>query len=133
MRRLKGPARHLIAVGALAGLAACGGVGPRPPVPGSQPTLTAQAGPPATGAPGSAAAPPPGTAIPTDLGSEALNRRLLSQVSAPTGDSDLPIGAGDLIEVSVFEVEELSKLRLRIPLRGAVTLPLIGSIPAAGK
>jgi polysaccharide biosynthesis/export protein len=48
-------------------------------------------------------------------------------------DGDLPIGAGDLIEVSVFEVEELSKIRLRVPLRGWVSLPLLGQIEAAGR
>jgi polysaccharide export outer membrane protein len=43
------------------------------------------------------------------------------------------MGPGDLIEVSVFEVEELSKLKLRIPIRGTITFPLIGQIPAAGR
>jgi polysaccharide export outer membrane protein len=43
------------------------------------------------------------------------------------------MGPGDLIEISVFEVEELSKIRLRIPLRGTITLPLIGQLFAAGR
>jgi polysaccharide export outer membrane protein len=43
------------------------------------------------------------------------------------------VGPGDLIEISVFEVEELSRLKLRIPLRGTITLPLIGQIAASGK
>jgi polysaccharide export outer membrane protein len=43
------------------------------------------------------------------------------------------VGPGDLIEISVFEVEELSKIRLRIPLRGTITLPLIGQVSAAGR
>ncbi len=63
----------------------------------------------------------------------ALNSRLLSHVSAPGPQIDLAMGPGDLIEISVFEVEELSKLKLRIPLRGTVTLPLIGQITAAGR
>ena len=63
----------------------------------------------------------------------ALNRRLLEQAARSADDNDLPVGAGDLIEVSVFEVEELSRIRLRIPHRGIVTLPLVGQIQAAGR
>jgi len=133
LSRSEGVVRRLILFGALAGLAACGGVQPRPPGSGAPPPMTAQAGSPTMGAPGPVAASPPSAAVPTDFGAAALNSRLLGQVSAPTAASDLPVGPGDLIEVSVFEVEELSKLRLRIPLRGQVTLPLIGQIPAAGK
>jgi polysaccharide export outer membrane protein len=33
----------------------------------------------------------------------------------------------------VFEVEELSKLKLRVPTRGVVALPLIGHVQAAGR
>ena len=64
-----------------------------------------------------------------------LNRRLLEQLarSAVHNDNDLPVGAGDLLEVSVFEVEELSRIRLRVPQRGVVTLPLVGQIQAAGR
>jgi polysaccharide export outer membrane protein len=54
-------------------------------------------------------------------------------VSAPGPATDLAVGPGDLIEISVFEVEELSKLKLRIPLRGTVTLPLVGQIAASGR
>ena len=56
---------------------------------------------------------------------------LLSQLPPPPPDEDLPIGPGDLIEISVFEVEELSKIKVRIPMRGTITLPLIGPTPAA--
>lgn len=83
--------------------------------------LQAAAGPP--GAAGLPGAPDPATA--------ALNTALLGQVSPAAGD-DLPIGAGDLVEVSVFEVPELSGLKLRVPLKGTVTLPLVGAVPAAG-
>ena len=63
----------------------------------------------------------------------ALNRRLQEQVARSAADNDLPVGAGDLLEVSVFEVEELSRIRLRVPHRGVVTLPLVGQIQAAGR
>ena len=65
--------------------------------------------------------------------SAALNLRLLAKVTPSGGDGDLPVGPGDLIEVSVFEVEELSKLKLRIPARGMISLPLIGQVQAAGR
>jgi polysaccharide export outer membrane protein len=71
--------------------------------------------------------------VPPNPGAVALNSRLLNHVSTPGGEVDLSMGPGDLIEISVFEVEELSKLKLRIPLRGTITLPLIGQIPAAGR
>ena len=71
--------------------------------------------------------------VPGDSGAAALNSRLLSQARAPIGAADLPVGPGDLIEISVFEVDELSKLKLRIPIRGTITLPLIGQIRAAGR
>jgi len=63
----------------------------------------------------------------------ALNTRLLSHALPKTDDSDPVLGAGDLIEVSVFEVEELSKLKMRIPQRGVVRLPLLGAQQAAGR
>lgn len=66
-------------------------------------------------------------------GTASLNRRLLEQSARSAGDLDLPIGAGDLLEISTFEVEELSKLRVRVPLRGPITLPLVGQVEAAGR
>jgi polysaccharide export outer membrane protein len=62
-----------------------------------------------------------------------LNRRLLEQAARSSEGADLPVGTGDLIEVSVFEVEELSRLRLRVPGKGIISLPLIGQIQAAGR
>ena len=50
----------------------------------------------------------------------------------PTDAADLTLGAGDLIEVSVFDVPELSNLKARIPSSGAITLPLLGAVSAAG-
>jgi polysaccharide biosynthesis/export protein len=70
---------------------------------------------------------------PAPAASASLNLRLLEKVSPTDGDGDLPVGPGDLIEISVFEVEELSKLRLRIPARGVISVPLIGHIQAAGR
>jgi polysaccharide export outer membrane protein len=70
---------------------------------------------------------------PGNPGNAALNSRLLSRASSLSADSDLPLGTGDLIEISVFEVEELSKLKVRISRRGTIALPLVGSLTAAGR
>jgi len=69
--------------------------------------------------------------LPTTVATD-LNRKLLSHLTPPTEETDLPLGPGDLIEISVFDVPELSSLKLRVPVGGSVTLPLIGAIPAAG-
>src|SRR5258705_152342 len=64
----------------------------------------------------------------------SLNRRLVGQGAARSvGDTELPIGPGDLIELSVFEVDELSKLRVRVPMKGTVSLPLVGQVQATGR
>jgi polysaccharide export outer membrane protein len=70
---------------------------------------------------------------PSDLATASLNSELLQRAMPPTADSDLPLGPGDLIELSVFEVEELSKLKVRISRRGTINLPLLGAITAAGR
>jgi polysaccharide export outer membrane protein len=46
---------------------------------------------------------------------------------------DVRLGTGDLIEVSVFDVPELSSLKARIPASGTITLPLLGAVTAAGQ
>jgi polysaccharide biosynthesis/export protein len=74
-----------------------------------------------------------GAALGDGRGATALNKRLLGQMAQSPPDTDLPLGAGDIIEISVLEVDELSKFRARIPLRGAITLPLIGPLTAASR
>lgn len=73
-------------------------------------------------------------ALPTASNPHAAepDAKILSPLREFPADADLPLGPGDLLEVSVFDVPELSKLKLRIPLSGTITLPLIGAIPAAG-
>src|SRR6185436_21182717 len=64
----------------------------------------------------------------------SLNRRLVAPGAARSVlDAELPIGPGDLIELSVFEVDELSKLRVRVPMKGTVSLPLVGQVQATGR
>ncbi|GMU43063.1 MAG: polysaccharide export protein [Xanthomonadales bacterium] len=48
------------------------------------------------------------------------------------GVSDYRIGPNDTIEVSVYQMEELSR-SVRVSSRGTITLPLLGAIQAAGK
>lgn len=55
-----------------------------------------------------------------------------SSSGAYQGGSDYRIGAQDLLEISVFGVQELSK-EVRVNSNGQVTLPLIGAIMAGGK
>ena len=75
--------------------------------------------------------PAPSVAVPAASASD-LNRKLLIQTPSAEDESDLPLGPGDLIEVSVFDVQELSGLKLRISNSGSIALPLIGTLPAAG-
>jgi hypothetical protein len=51
---------------------------------------------------------------------------------ADVAETDLAIGPGDLIEITVLHVPELERLELRIPQQGSVALPLLGPLPAAG-
>lgn len=46
--------------------------------------------------------------------------------------SDYPVGAGDVLEISVPAIEELRDRIVRISGEGAISLPFIGSVQAAG-
>lgn len=61
-----------------------------------------------------------------------LNRKLRG-LARPGGEIDLPLDTGDLVEVSVFDVPELSSIRVRIPQSGEVVLPLIGAVNASNR
>ena len=49
----------------------------------------------------------------------------------PTGDSAVRLGAGDLVEVSVYNVPELNT-KLRVSTNGEIYLPLINEVHIAG-
>jgi len=123
----------LVAAVAVA-VSACSAASPHLTDPSqARPVSAAQTAPIAVVSPLAPGAPLPEIQLPKESGAAALNSRLLNHVSPPGGEADLSMGAGDLIEISVFEVDELSKLKLRIPMRGTITLPLIGQVPAAGR
>lgn len=46
--------------------------------------------------------------------------------------ADLPIGPGDVLTISVAEVEELQRQQLRVAPDGTIGLPLIGTMEVAG-
>lgn len=126
---------HYMVAGAITiTLAACGGTrslgGP------DQGALLRETGDAPTRASARAGRSPDPSRPPMEAGSAsaaALNLRLMEQAARSSEESDLPVGTGDLLEISVFEVEELSKIRLRVPVRGAISLPLVGQIQAAGR
>lgn len=69
----------------------------------------------------------------TDIGSlespdtRRLNEQLLAAAQVNVDRSDYLIGAGDLLQVTVFESEELNT-KVRVSSRGFITLPLLGQV-----
>lgn len=59
------------------------------------------------------------------------NAKLFASVSASPDFDDYVIGEGDLLEITIFEAEELNT-EARVSARGFVTLPLIGSVELKG-
>ncbi|WP_374605578.1 polysaccharide biosynthesis/export family protein [Arenimonas sp.] len=55
-----------------------------------------------------------------------------SAAGAYTGASEYRVGAQDLLEISVFQVEELNRT-VRVNSNGQITLPLVGMVQAGGK
>jgi len=123
---MSGARRLAITLVALA-LAGCGGHQATPGPDGG--ALIRETGGVSAPGVGSRAGGPPAA----DVSTSALNRRLFEQAARSGDTTDLPVGAGDLLEVSVFEVEELSRIRVRVPYRGVISLPLLGQIQAAGR
>ncbi len=58
---------------------------------------------------------------------KAINERLFASVKKAPGVQDYVLGEGDLLQISVFESQEL-KTETRVSARGFVTLPLIGAV-----
>lgn len=76
-----------------------------------------------------------GSEAATGLGSGDGDLRLVSELPIPAavrGGVAQPVATGDMLDVSVFQVPDLSRT-VQVDDHGYVTLPLIGQIRAAGK
>ncbi len=60
-----------------------------------------------------------------------FNEQLFASASMNTDPSDYQLGSGDLLQVKVFEAEDLNTT-VRISSRGYVTLPLLGTVSVKG-
>ena len=60
-----------------------------------------------------------------------INEQILASAQMHSDPSDYLLGPGDLLEINVFEAEELNA-KVRVSSRGYVTLPLIGSVLVKG-
>jgi polysaccharide export outer membrane protein len=63
----------------------------------------------------------------------ALNSRILALANTATSLRDYSIGPADLLEISIFDIPELSKIKARVASEGHITLPLVGTVQAGGK
>lgn len=63
----------------------------------------------------------------------ALNSRILAMANPDSLSGDYRLGTGDLLEISVFDIAELSKIKARVGAEGLITLPLAGTVSAGGK
>src|SRR5439155_15826191 len=132
-RTLGGDMRRLTvcAVTAVAGLAlvSCSSA-QRQPDPGDFIGTTTTPAIPAEG-PVASAAGNVGRAQPSSSAAD-VNQKLRALARPDDETPDPRLGPGDLIEISVFEVPELSQIKVRIPNSGQVALLLVGSFPASG-
>ena len=60
-----------------------------------------------------------------------LNEEMFASAKMHTDPSDYLLGAGDLLQVTVFESKELNAT-VRVSSRGNITLPLLGQIEVKG-
>jgi polysaccharide export outer membrane protein len=64
-------------------------------------------------------------------GLRAINEKLFASVKSAPTLKDYVIGEGDLLEVSVFETQDL-KREGRVGARGCISLPLLGAVELRG-
>ena len=60
-----------------------------------------------------------------------LNEKILTQAQMTSEPGEILIGAGDLLQVSVFEAKELERT-VRVNSRGFISLPLVGEVQVSG-
>jgi len=67
-----------------------------------------------------------------DLNKELASLAARTGASAQTLWTEYPIGAGDVLEISVFGVDELNT-KVRVSRQGAIILPLVGELAVGGR
>lgn len=66
-------------------------------------------------------------------GSVALNSKIISTAAQTDGFvGDYAIGAGDLLVISVLDLSEVEKLKVRVGAEGFIRLPLVDTVKANG-
>ena len=60
-----------------------------------------------------------------------INEQILASAEMPSDPSDYLLGAGDLLQIGVFEAKELDA-KVRVSSRGYITLPLLGPVLVKG-
>ncbi|QSR88597.1 SLBB domain-containing protein [Methylacidiphilum caldifontis] len=68
---------------------------------------------------------------PEDANSK-INEIILMQASQTPEESGVPLGDGDLIEIHVADLPELSNIKTRITPAGTILLPLLGQLQVEG-
>jgi polysaccharide export outer membrane protein len=83
------------------------------------------------GCAGSQKEPLPITPVARNENIRHFNQKLLAAATLNTDPADYVLGAGDLLEIKVFETDDLSTT-VRVSSRGFVTLPLLGQVEVKG-
>jgi protein involved in polysaccharide export with SLBB domain len=124
--------RRVIAFAAGLMLAACATGDPmrlNPPSFSEHPTTThdsdTDTGSPVSAGPGAS------TAV-QDADDLALNDLWQERTSSMSSNEDYPIGPGDILMISVPQMDELQERRVRVSTTGTIELPLVGSVQAGG-
>lgn len=63
---------------------------------------------------------------------QKINELLLSRAAQPKEGAEVPLGGGDLLDIRVSDVPELSNLKVRVTPAGTILLPLVGQIHVEG-
>lgn len=65
------------------------------------------------------------------LEAAALVERIRAEDPAPEASEEQRVGPGDVLDVTVFQVPELTR-KVKVNSHGQIQLPLVGSFPASG-
>ncbi len=78
--------------------------------------------------------PEEGVSLGSQLSEEEIGQieRLWQQRTSSAAGNDYPIGPGDVLTISVPDVEEIKQRKVRVSVQGTIELPLIGFVQASG-